>query len=88
MIDREAREQIRRATEAVRGFVLTAMDEGRVHPMALVMALAQAAGELEAGVAMDRGEAVDGALDELAKVLREAGREHAARLRGSVVGNA
>jgi hypothetical protein len=49
---------------------------GEVHPQLIVMAAAQAAGEMGAGLAVAGEDDLERVLGELAAILRQAGREH------------
>ncbi len=85
MTDNEAQEQLRVAAEAIRGAVLRLLQEGEVHPRLLVMAVAGVAGELGSGMALAGGEDAEAVLEDLAGVVREAGRRHGEMLRQVVV---
>lgn len=73
---RELGEQMEAATDAIRAAVIRLLREGEVHPQLIVMAVARVAGELGAGAALAGGQDLETLLDELAEVVREAGREH------------
>ena len=73
---RELGEQMEAATDAIRAAVIRLLREGEVHPQLIVMAVARVAGELGAGAALAGGQGLETLLDELAEVVREAGREH------------
>jgi len=79
------------ATETLREAVLRLLQAGDIHPNVVVLAVAQMAGEMGAGAALEGGEDVESLLGELAEVMRAAGLEHHATLQGeglSVTGNA
>ena len=84
MTDDEAQEQLHAAAEAIRGAVLRLLQEGDVHPQLLAMAVAGVAGELGSGMALAGGEDAEAVLEDLAGVVREAGRRHGEMLRGAV----
>jgi hypothetical protein len=64
------------ATKAIRAVVLRLLQEGKVHPQLVILAVTQIAGELGASAALASGQEVEELLGELAKVLQQAGREH------------
>jgi hypothetical protein len=66
----------RQAADAIRAAALRLLEEGRVHPRLVVLAVARVAGELGASAALAGGEDAEALLAELAGFLREAGREH------------
>jgi hypothetical protein len=68
--------QMETAVDAIREAVLRLLREGEVHPQIIVMAATRVAGGLGAGAALASGQDIEGLLDELADVLRQAGREH------------
>jgi hypothetical protein len=72
----ELEAQMEVATEAIRTTVLRLLQEGRVHPQLLILAVTQIAGELGASAALASGREVEELLGELAKVLQQAGRDH------------
>ena len=72
--------QMEAATEAIRAVVLRLLQEGRVHPQLLILAVTRIAGELGASAALASGQEVEKLLDELAEVLQQAGRDHHATL--------
>ena len=87
----ELEAQMEAATEAIRATVLRLLQEGRVHPQLLILAVTQIAGELGASAALASGREVEELLGELAKVLQQAGRDHHETLQGlalPVAGNA
>ena len=84
MTDDEAQEQPRVAAEAIRAAVLRLLQQGEVHPRLLAMAVAGVAGELGSGMALAGGEDAEAVLDDLAGVVREAGRRHGEMLREAV----
>jgi hypothetical protein len=83
--------QIEIATEAICGTILRLLREGQVHPQLIVLTMARVAGELGASAALAGGRDSEELLDELAKIMREAGREQREMLRAEllpVAGNA
>ena len=68
--------QMAAATEAIRAVVLRLLQEGRVHPQLLILAVTHVAGELGASAALASGQEVEKLLAELAEVLQQAGRDH------------
>ena len=72
----ELEAQMEVATEAIRTTVLWLLQEGKVHPQLLILAVTQIAGELGASAALASGREVEELLGELAKVLQQAGRDH------------
>jgi hypothetical protein len=72
----ELEAQMAAATEAICATVLRLLQEGRVHPQLLILAVTQIAGELGASAALASGQEVEELLGELAEVLQQAGREH------------
>jgi hypothetical protein len=88
---RDLEAQIETASEAIRGAVLRLLQEGQVHPQLIVLTMARVAGELGASAALAGGQDVEELLGELAKIMREAGREQREMLRAEllpVAGNA
>lgn len=81
MTDEEAAGQVEAAADAIRAALLGLLRAGEVHPRLVVMAAAQVAGELAAGAALAGGEDVGAVVDEVAEVVREAGRGHGEALR-------
>jgi hypothetical protein len=76
----ELEAQMEAATEAICATVLRLLQEGRVHPQLLVLALTRVAGELGASAALASGQEVEKLLGELAEVLQQVGRDHHATL--------
>lgn len=72
----ELEAQMEAAMEAICGAVLRLLREGQVHPQIIVMAAVRIAGELGASAALAGGQDTERLLEELADVLRQAGREH------------
>jgi hypothetical protein len=66
--------------EAIGATTLRLLQEGRVHPQLLILAVAQIAGELGASAALASGQEVEKLLDEPAEVLQPAGRDHHEKL--------
>jgi hypothetical protein len=80
----ELEAQMEAATETIRAAVLRLLREGEVHPQIIVMAAARVAGGLGAAAALASGQDLEGLLDDLAKALRQAGREHHETLRAEL----
>ena len=78
-------EQAQAAADAIRATVLRLLKEGEVHPHLIVLAVARVAGELGASAALAAGEDVEVMLGSLAKVVRDAGREHHETLQVAMV---
>jgi hypothetical protein len=79
------------ATETLREAVLGLLRVGGIYPQVIVLAAARVAGEIGANAALEGGEDVENLLGELAEIMRAAGLEHHATLRGEglpVTGNA
>ncbi len=72
----ELEAQMETATEAIRATVLQLLQEGKVHPQLLILAVTQITGELGASAALASGQEVEELLGELAGVLQQAGRDH------------
>jgi hypothetical protein len=72
----ELEAQMEAATKAIRAVVLRLLQEGRVYPQLVILAVTQIAGELGASAALASGQEVEVLLAELAEVLQKAGREH------------
>jgi hypothetical protein len=72
----ELEAQMEAAVDAIRGAVLRLLREGEIHPQIIVMAATRVAGGLGAAAALASGQDIEGLLDDLAEVLRQAGREH------------
>jgi hypothetical protein len=72
----ELEAQMEVAMEAIRAVVLRLLQESKVHPQLLILAVTQIAGELGASAALASGQEVEELLGELAEVLQQAGREH------------
>lgn len=77
--------QVEIATETIRGAVLRLLREGKVHPQLIVLTAARVAGELGASAALASGQDIEGLLDEMVTIMREAGREHREMLRAEVL---
>jgi hypothetical protein len=82
---KEFAEQLAAATDALRAAVLRLLQEGKTHPQLIVLAAAAVAGELGASMALADGQDLEALLGELAEVVRQAGRDHQAMLRGAVL---
>ncbi len=72
----ELEAQMEAATTAIRAAILRLLQEGKVHPQLLILAVTQIAGELGASAALASGQEVEKLLGELAEVLQQAGRDH------------
>jgi hypothetical protein len=84
--ERDLERQMWAATETLREAVLGLLRVGGI-----VLAAARVAGEIGADAALEGGEDVESLLGELAEIMRQAGLEHHATLRGEglpVTGNA
>jgi hypothetical protein len=89
--EHELEQQLRSATAALREAVLRLLRAGEVDPRLIVLAAARVTGELGAAAALAGGEDVEGLVNELAEVVRQAGRGQHAALRAEtlpVAGNA
>ena len=79
------------AADAIREATLRLFREGEVHPWVVILAAAKVAGELGASAALAGGQDTEKLLDELAEVMRQAGRDQVETLRAEglpVAGNA
>jgi hypothetical protein len=77
MADEQSDEQqLQTAVEAFREAAVHLLRVGEIHPQVIVMAAAQTAGEMGAGLAVASGEDLERVLGELAAILRHVGREH------------
>jgi hypothetical protein len=83
--EKELAAQLEAATDALRAAALRLLQEGETHPQLIVLAAAAVAGELGACMALADGQDLEVLLGELAAVVRQAGREHQAALRGAVL---
>ena len=89
--ERDLERQMWAATETLRETVLGLLRVGGIYPQVIVLAAARVAGEIGADAALEGGEDVENLLGELAEIMRQAGLEHHATLRGEglpVTGNA
>jgi hypothetical protein len=68
--------QLQTAAEAFRETAVRLLRIGEIHPQVIVVAAAQAAGEMGAGLAVAGGDDLESMLGELTAILRHAGREH------------
>lgn len=82
---RELAAQMAAATEAIRAAVLRLLQDGGTHPRLVVLAAATVTGELGGAMALADGRDLEALLDELAEVVRHAGREHQETLRIQVL---
>jgi len=67
--------QLQAASEAFQGTAGRLLREGEMAPQLIVLAAARVAGELGAGMTLAEGLEIETTLDELAEVLRLAGRQ-------------
>jgi hypothetical protein len=74
--EQELGRQLHEAMEAFREAAVQLLRAGEIHPQLIVMAAAQAAGEMGAGLAVAGGDDLERVLGELATILRHVGREH------------
>ena len=74
--EQELGRQLHEVMEAFRETAVCLLRAGEVHPQLIVMAAAQAAGEMGAGLAVAGGDDLERVLGELAAILRQTGREH------------
>ena len=81
---RDLERQMQAAIEAFHETAVRLLRAGEVHPQLLVVAAAQAAGEMGAGLAVASGQDLERMLGELATILRHAGREHGMALEVAV----
>jgi hypothetical protein len=72
------------AVEAFRETAVRLLRAGETHPQLIVMAAAQAAGEMGAGLAVAGGDDLETVLADLTAILRHAGREHGEALEVAV----
>src|SRR4051794_39957617 len=70
-----AEAQMETATEVIREAVLRLLEEGKIDPQYIVLAAAGVTGELGADVAQAGGMGAEELLDDLAELVRLAGRE-------------
>ena len=71
----ELEEQLWTATEGLQRTVMRLFQDGEVHPHLVVLALARVTGEVGAGAALAGDQDPEELLDDLAEVVRRAGRE-------------
>jgi hypothetical protein len=74
--EQELGRQLQKATEAFQETAVRLLRAGETHPQVIVMAAAQAAGEMGASLAVAGRDDLERVLGELAAILRHAGREH------------
>src|SRR3954471_16292110 len=79
------RRQLRAASEAFQGAAGRLLREGEMAPQLIVLAAARVAGELGAAMALAGGLEIETTLDELAEVLRLAGRQFHEMLRAEML---
>ena len=73
-------QQLHEAMAAFRETAVRLLRAGEIHPQIMVMAAAQAAGEMGAGLAVAGGDDLEKVLGELAAIVQQAGRDHGAAL--------
>jgi hypothetical protein len=78
--EQDLQRQMQAAVEAFRQTAVGLLRAGETHPQLIVLAAAQAAGEMGAGLAIAGGDDLETVLADLAAILRHAGREHGAAL--------
>jgi hypothetical protein len=78
--EQELGRQLHEAMEAFRETAVRLLRAGEIHPQVIVMAAAQAAGEMGAGLAVAGGNDLERVLGELAVVVQQAGRDHGTAL--------
>src|SRR3954470_23797196 len=71
----ELEAQFQTATEGLQRAVMRMFQDSDIHPHVMVLALARVTGEVGAGTALAGGQDPEELLDELAEVVRRAGRE-------------
>ena len=71
----ELKEQLRITMKAVQRAVVRLLKDDEAHPQLVLLALARVTGETGAAAALASGENPAAVLDELAEVVRQAGRE-------------
>jgi hypothetical protein len=71
----ELEAQFQTATEGLQRAVMRQLQDSDIHPHVMVLALARVTGEIGAGTALAGGQDPEELLDELAEVVRRAGRE-------------
>src|SRR4051812_20040748 len=79
------RAQLQAASEAFQGTAGRLLREGEMAPQLIVLAAAQVVGELGAGMTLAEGLDIQTTLDELAEVLRLAGRQFHEMLRAEAL---
>ena len=77
--------QLQAASEAVQGTAGRLLREGEMAPQLIILAAARVAGELGAGMTLAEGLDIQTTLDELAEVLRLAGRQFHEMLRAEAL---
>jgi hypothetical protein len=82
--EQDLQRQRQAAVEAFRETAVRLLRAGETHPQLIVMAAAQAAGEMGAGLAVAGGDDLETVLTELAAILPHAGREHGEALEVAV----
>ena len=74
--EQDLQQQMQAAVEAFHEAAVRLLRAGETHPQLIVLAAAQAAGEMGAGLAVAGGDDLETVLADLAAILRHAGREH------------
>jgi hypothetical protein len=74
--EQDLQRQRQAAVEAFRETAVRLLRAGETHPQLIVLAAAQAAGEMGAALAVAGGDDLETVLADLAAILRHAGRKH------------
>jgi hypothetical protein len=82
--ERDLEQQMQAAMDAFRDTAVRLLRAGEVHPQVIVVAAAQVAGEMGAGLAVAGGQDLERMLGELAAILRQAARDHGIALEVAV----
>jgi hypothetical protein len=78
--EQDLQRQRQAAVEAFHETAVRLLRAGETHPQLIVLAAAQAAGEMGAGLAVVGRDDLETVLADLTAILRHAGREHGAAL--------
>src|SRR5690242_5521742 len=81
----ELEAQFQTATEALQRTVMRLFQDSDIHPYLVVLALARVTGEVGAGTALASEQDPEELLDDLAEVVRRAGREFREMLRAEAL---